>query len=585
MNRTPTRTHSKRRQSLIPLVIAAALTIPTLAPAGDILFVSDSVTDAENIPEVLSGGAIENPHPMIMGAGQRLGAPPFHNVTVVRNDFSVTGGSFGAAEGTNTTLLGDLSGYCAVYWSASGPHEPLGLTAERLGNGSFEDTEGTHTPDSAGDYDRLAQFDTSLPGWNVDELVAWGVDPNDPGNVASEGEGFIDLSGIGNESNGQVSVNLPTTTGVEYKFSIDMRNVSIVSFDGVDTALTDEGAADGGYNRYTVLYTAVDAETTVAIRKDPANTTGIAFIDNVSFRPEPDPNPTPGLGADGGLHADDDVFSNLLTYVENGGYVFVTGHDATAHPFDEKLVEFLAGGGAISEQKVGPGYTPIANIVSALTTGPNGIANQVPTGGGENPVDGVREQDYLLSNDSNTVILTRDASIGGGVPAAGWTVRTPFGDTDDLETAGHIAYVANGVFFYETVQEDDMMMSFNETLSDGEDSSWLTVPAYTGALLNFADNACAPEALPVVEDLHGRGKSGKVNLVWTENGADSYNVYRGDMSGGPYDLIGSATGGIYEDNDVVAGLTYYYIVRGVFGGTESGDSNEAEVLVPERRRR
>jgi len=65
--------------------------------------------------------------------------------------------------------------------------------------------------------------------------------------------------------------------------------------------------------------------------------------------------------------------------------------------------------------------------------------------------------------------------------------------------------------------------------------------------------------------LAARPKDGKVQLVWTYTGADSYNVYRGTTSGGPYSLIANTTStySTYLDSDVINGTTYYYVVRDV----------------------
>ena len=127
------------------------------------------------------------------------------------------------------------------------------------------------------------------------------------------------------------------------------------------------------------------------------------------------------------------------------------------------------------------------------------------------------------------------------------------------------------------------MTPFTETLSDGQDPSWLVADgAYRGALLNFAENGCKS---PTLDDVHGRGKGDKVDLTWTDNGADSYDVFRSDTSGGPYALLGSTANNVYVDSPVVPGNTYYYVVQAVFGGVNSDDSNEAEVTVPAGRTR
>lgn len=111
--------------------------------AGDVLFVSDSATDSQNIPFVLSGGTAEVAHPSIPGARYRqAGSASDHNVTIIRNDYVVTGGTFGMAEGTNLVLAGlvpevTLADYCSVFWSASGPHEPNGLDSDLGADGGL----------------------------------------------------------------------------------------------------------------------------------------------------------------------------------------------------------------------------------------------------------------------------------------------------------------------------------------------------------------------------------------------------------------------------------------------------------------
>ena len=66
------------------------------------------------------------------------------------------------------------------------------------------------------------------------------------------------------------------------------------------------------------------------------------------------------------------------------------------------------------------------------------------------------------------------------------------------------------------------------------------------------------------------------------DGADSYNIYRGSSSGGPYvkqnqsPVVSTA----WEDTDVLSGVTYYYVATAQNAAGESGYSNEAAVAVP-----
>jgi PKD repeat protein len=116
---------------------------------------------------------------------------------------------------------------------------------------------------------------------------------------------------------------------------------------------------------------------------------------------------------------------------------------------------------------------------------------------------------------------------------------------------------------------------FNTDLSD-EDSAVVSVKAAD-------DPQCG-----CVDDLAAISKLGKVQLNWTHTGAVSYNVYRGTISGGPYLGIANTTStySLYLDTNVVAGTTYYYVVRpAALNGNELCQSNEASVTVPTTRRR
>ena len=316
-----------KRYSQGLMAVLGSLAMSASSYAGEVLFVSDTTTDSANIPAVLSGGGVEEAHASIAGAGYVPAAGAgFHNVTVIRDDYTPTGGTFGLAEGTNAALAGGvtLGDYCSVFWSASGPYEPNGF---------------------------------------------------------------------------------------------------------------------GG-----------------------------------------------GLGADGGLHNDAIVFTNLDDYVTAGGFVLVTGHDSVTDPDDMLLAEFVGGAGAAAGQQLNPTLSAVGGASNALTLGPVAIAGMVPgnvTSGGVNQVDSVQEQDYLAMYDVNTTLVVADNAAGLNPAAASWSVRHAGGAADAFVNKGHVAYVANGVFLYE-----ESPAGSGVYLSDGEDPSWSTDTAYNGALQNFAANSC-----------------------------------------------------------------------------------------------
>jgi fibronectin type 3 domain-containing protein len=76
----------------------------------------------------------------------------------------------------------------------------------------------------------------------------------------------------------------------------------------------------------------------------------------------------------------------------------------------------------------------------------------------------------------------------------------------------------------------------------------------------------------------------KVTLTWnppvTGDPAQSYNIKRSTVQTGPFTSIGTSVTPTFEDDNVVAGTTYYYEVDSVNTAGESGPSNEVTAIVP-----
>lgn len=78
-----------------------------------------------------------------------------------------------------------------------------------------------------------------------------------------------------------------------------------------------------------------------------------------------------------------------------------------------------------------------------------------------------------------------------------------------------------------------------------------------------------------------------VDVSWTasaSSGIQSYNVYRGTTSGGPYTKVSNAltsTATLFTDSSVTSGKQYFYVVTSVnSSGVESVASNEVAVAIP-----
>jgi hypothetical protein len=105
----------------------------------------------------------------------------------------------------------------------------------------------------------------------------------------------------------------------------------------------------------------------------------------------------------------------------------------------------------------------------------------------------------------------------------------------------------------------------------------------TSAVVALASNASNTAS----QSLTGTGitTSHSVSLAWndSQSGISGYNVYRGNVSGGPYEQIntGLTTSTAYSDTNVVSGQTYYYVTTAVnSSGAESSYSNEAQGVIP-----
>jgi hypothetical protein len=108
-----------------------------------------------------------------------------------------------------------------------------------------------------------------------------------------------------------------------------------------------------------------------------------------------------------------------------------------------------------------------------------------------------------------------------------------------------------------------------------------TAPAKAG----YFSNAVVS---PGVEQLTGTGvapSAHSAGLTWQETDPSvvGYNIYRGQMHGGPYQQINTALEAStnYTDYTVVAGNTYYYVTTAVDGaGRQSAYSNETKAVIP-----
>jgi hypothetical protein len=87
-----------------------------------------------------------------------------------------------------------------------------------------------------------------------------------------------------------------------------------------------------------------------------------------------------------------------------------------------------------------------------------------------------------------------------------------------------------------------------------------------------------PAPMDIQADFHHSTPT--VDLSWGPvEGAVSYNIYRGTVSGGPYDLIDTSTTASYSDMAIEEGVAYCYVITAVDDeGFESDPSAEIKVV-------
>jgi hypothetical protein len=114
------------------------------------------------------------------------------------------------------------------------------------------------------------------------------------------------------------------------------------------------------------------------------------------------------------------------------------------------------------------------------------------------------------------------------------------------------------------------------------------VPATAGSFSGAVSIASNATNSPASISLSGSGSvsvSHAVDLTWAPSTSTvaGYNVFRSQVSGGPYAKLDSAvvTTTSYSDTTVQGGQTYYYVVAAVSAaGVESADSLQASAAVP-----
>ena len=130
---------------------------------------------------------------------------------------------------------------------------------------------------------------------------------------------------------------------------------------------------------------------------------------------------------------------------------------------------------------------------------------------------------------------------------------------------------------YTTIQSGVTGTNFIDATPVPEVDNYYVVTALAGNNESIVSNevfASVPPAVPGKPVI--TNKNGSVDLAWdTANGAASYNIKRGTVSGGPYTTIANVITTSYTDVNVANGSPYYYVISSLGATKESANSLEA----------
>ena len=212
------------------------------------------------------------------------------------------------------------------------------------------------------------------------------------------------------------------------------------------------------------------------------------------------------------------------------------------------------------------GYQNVANLTLPLVR--QDYYGNVPAASVTAPV---LQRAYFTTSARTAIALVFDQAMGwSSFSTPNYYVDKVGGKVTSGSAAGNVVTLQLSSAAAATATIDyleDAHWSFGEAVSS------LLYGANAIPALTFADVAVAPAA---PASLSATGAAGQVALSWTAStGATGYNIKRSLTSGGPYSVVGTATGTSFTDATVTNGTAYYYVVAATVTGGEGAPSNQA----------
>ena len=148
-----------------------------------------------------------------------------------------------------------------------------------------------------------------------------------------------------------------------------------------------------------------------------------------------------------------------------------------------------------------------------------------------------------------------------------------------IKTSDGINYTVNGVNYTATepvrVDADGDGYFVEVDPNDGDPASQPAPNGGCDELYQYCGTVVLPDP-PVITSVDSAKKSLTVN--WdTSQTVDYYNIYRAEVSGGPYTLVAPNLPDSYyywKNTGLTSGVEYFYVMTAVVGGLESNYSNE-----------
>jgi hypothetical protein len=546
--------------------------------------------------------------PLTLAVGQ---STSFNVVFAPQSSGTVNGNVAIVSNGINSPLNLPVSGAGLAPGSLSANPPSVSFSNVQVGNNqSISET----LTNSSGSSVTIAQAVPTGAGFSVNGLnlpvtLAGGQSTTFNVVFAPQSAGSVsgNLAVASNAANPTLNIPLAGLgvapgTLTPLKSGINFGNVQVGHNKTVSETITNTGGSDVHISQASTTGTGFSIN---GINPPLTLTAGQSVSFNVVFTP-------PSSGSDSGNLAITSDASNPTLNVPLTG-VGVAPGTLSPNPPSVSFGNVQVGHNkSISETVTNTGASDV-DISQATATGTgftiNGINPPLTLTAGQSVTFNVVFTPTSAGNDSGNVAITSDGSnptlniplSGTGTPAGQLAVNPTslnFGNVvvgnTSQQTAQLVASGATVTVSSVNVNNADFTvsgLSFPVTIPAGQGAQFTVTfkPQAVGATSGTASFVSDASNSPTVLNVSGTGTQPvqhSVLLSWTASTSpniEGYNIYRGEISGGPYSKLNSSLNAStsYTDSTVTDGTTYYYVTTAVNSGfQESTYSNQAQAIIP-----